>query len=163
MCDGMVGIVLACPSTCNLNLHCAIPWPMAKGVWNPGILRLVEEFRNAPRCPQVWNRNGRKQNTFPFESVPPHLRPYAQARFNYYIAKYKAAGIPLTQGKIASLYGNATRYATQVVTGKYRRERVRRFMLTNFKKKLDKNKIAEMRLTAFKEQPIERRMKVLPL
>jgi hypothetical protein len=107
----------------------------------------------------AWKRKGtgRRQNRIPFETVPAHLRHHAQAEFNRLVAKCKSEGKPLTQGKIASLMGNAARYANQIVTGKWQS---RMCLFYARLKALDQIK-QEERLQQFKSQPRDRRMKVL--
>ena len=108
------------------------------------------------RC---WKRlgTGQSRNRIPFETVPPHLRHHAQEKFNELVARCKAEGRPLTQGKIASLMGNAARWARQVVTCRWQLA-----MLRYMKRRKNlRIVLAEEELKQFKALPQEKRMNVL--
>jgi hypothetical protein len=104
------------------------------------IERFIEERVKNPRPQGHANFKYRlgRPNKFPFESVPPHLRPVAIAKFNQMVEDCQARGKPLTQGKIASLRGNATRYATQVYTDKWRRKMVQWMRMYSCVQKLNR-------------------------
>jgi len=81
----------------------------------------------------------------------------AQAEFNRLVAKCKAEGRILTKGKIASLYGNAARYATQIHTHRWHIQ-----IIQNTGKKMMLKRLRQQQeLERFKAQPVAERSKVL--
>jgi hypothetical protein len=72
------------------------------------------------------------KGAIPWESVQPQFRQKTQEWFDRKIAECKEKGTPLTQGKIASLRCNATRYGRCILTQNHWRK-MRTFYFNRFK------------------------------
>lgn len=115
----------------------------------------LEEYFSRPRSTGWLGRRYRSKGGLAV--LPPSQQDGAQFELNKLIQKCKLQGIPLTQKKIASLWGNAIYIVKYVRTGKMRswvsHSRKRR---KQWQRLQEKQKAEE-----FKAQPLSRRCKVL--